>query len=136
MFSLLAAVLFQGATAQTPLAVPPIAIDPSRPYIDIVFDRYGKRTPVFEGEGESGLWLRIRNNSVLPIKVDTLRRHNENAGKLLVDEIVEEPRLPVDSMVGHQPTMGNPLAIGAQTSPVRRRSSRAAAYCLVFLYAM
>ena len=109
MFSLLGVFLLQGATAQTPLAVPSIAIDPSRPYIDIVFDRCGKRTPVFEGEGESGLWLKIRNNSILPIKVDALRRHNENPGKLFVDEIVEEPSLPVDSIVGHQPTIGKPI---------------------------
>jgi hypothetical protein len=86
-----------------------IAIDPSRPYIDVVFDRYGKRTPVFEGEGDLGIWLKIRNNSVIPIKVYTLRRQNGNPGGLLVDEVVEEGGAPVDRVVGPQPKIKKPI---------------------------
>jgi hypothetical protein len=97
----------QGA-AQKPVAVCPIVIDPSRPYIDVVFDRFGKRSPVFEGESDLGLWLTLRNNSTVPIKVYTLRRHNDNPGGLLVHEVVEEPTSPVVSVSGPQPKIRRP----------------------------
>jgi hypothetical protein len=106
---LLGALLLQQVAAQKPAVVYPIAIDPSRPYIDIVFDRYGKRSPVFQGESDVGLWLTLRNNSIVSIKVYTLRRHNENPGELLVHEVIEEHGSPVDTVVGPQPKIGKPL---------------------------
>ena len=106
---LLGVLLVHQAAAQKPVAVCPIAIDPSRPYIDVVFDRYGKRSPVFEGEGDLGLWLTLRNNSTVPIKVYTLRRQNDNPGGLLVHEVVEEPGSPVASVSGPQPKIRKPV---------------------------
>src|SRR5438270_6351864 len=83
LFGFLGVLLIRQVVGQKPVAVCPIVIDPSHPYIDLVFDRYGKRSPVFQEEGELGLWLTLRNNSTVPIKVYNLRRHNDNPGGLL-----------------------------------------------------
>jgi|HubBroStandDraft_1064217.scaffolds.fasta_scaffold146259_2 hypothetical protein len=112
--SLQGLLLFQAGKAQTACACASVAIDPSRPYIDIVFDRYGKRSPAFEGESEVGLWLRIRNNSCVPIEVDSRRDsrapegRNDNPARLLVHDIVEGARFPGDTVVQPRPVIKKP----------------------------
>ena len=64
-------------------AEPSISLDPARPYVEIVFERYGKRIPVFDGESDLGVWLRLRNNCILPVTVHVLRHENRNPGFLV-----------------------------------------------------
>ncbi len=52
--------------SQTP---PRLAIDATRPIVYVEFDHAGPREPVEEGEPNRGLWLRLVNNSVVPINV-------------------------------------------------------------------
>lgn len=103
----------QGIMSQNATAVRSIAIDPSRPYIDIVYESSGKRVPVFEGEGDAGIWLRLRNNSVVPIKVHTLHRPNANPGSLLVHEVANERGSPVMNLAGARPAIAKPLGYSA-----------------------
>ena len=46
-----------------------LVLDVARPIVYIEFDHAGPRTPVQEGEPSKGLWLRLVNNSTLPIVV-------------------------------------------------------------------
>jgi hypothetical protein len=62
-------------------------IDSKRPYIDIVFDKIGERHPVFPGESNQGLWLRLRNNCIYTVNVQILTDPNKNQGKLVVHEV-------------------------------------------------
>lgn len=39
----------------------------SKPGVFITFERFGKRTPVSEGESDNGVWLRLHNNMRYPI---------------------------------------------------------------------
>jgi hypothetical protein len=39
----------------------------AKPGVFITFERFGKRTPVTEGEGTDGIWLRLHNNMRYPI---------------------------------------------------------------------
>ena len=55
--------------AQTRL--PSLAINPERPYVYLEFTRVGARQPLTEGEGNLGIWIRLHNNSIYPIGVDT-----------------------------------------------------------------
>jgi len=68
-----------------------IALDQSRPYVEIAFDHYAERLPVFAGESRVGIWLRLRNNCIVPIKVDIRSGENRNLGLLLTHDVVEEP---------------------------------------------
>jgi hypothetical protein len=71
-----------------------ISIDRNRPYIDIVLARTGERTPIFDGEITDGMWLRLRNNCILPIKVNVLRRKSKDSdGFLVVHQVVEYGRV-------------------------------------------
>lgn len=93
-----------------------IAIDHSRPFIDIVFERFGRRAPVFSGETERGVWLRLRNNCIVPIKVNVLRRKNENEGALVVHEVVEETRILNEPVISRKDPFRSHLATRARTS--------------------
>src|SRR5690349_20465469 len=65
-----------------------IALDQSRPFVEIVFAHYGPRVPVIEGEASVGVWLKLRNNCILPIKVYVLSDENRNAGLLVTHDVV------------------------------------------------
>jgi hypothetical protein len=65
----LAIVSGRGAHAQ---AAPKLALDAAKPFVYIEFDHTGSRQPLEHDEPSRGLWLRLVNNSVLPI---TLRVH-------------------------------------------------------------
>lgn len=106
--------LHQGIMSQSATTVRSMAVDPSRPYIDIVYESSGKRVPVFEGESDAGIWLRLRNNLVVPIKVHTLHRANGNPGSLLVHEVANEQGSPVMNLLGVRPAITKPLGYSAQ----------------------
>lgn len=55
-------------TAQ-PQAAPKLALDTTKPFVYIEFDHTGPREPLRPDELARGLWLRLVNNSVLPIIV-------------------------------------------------------------------
>jgi hypothetical protein len=63
------------------------AIDPKRPYIDIVFNKIEERQPVFSSESKQGLWLSLRNNCTYTIKVHILNASNKNPGMLLIHDV-------------------------------------------------
>src|SRR5208283_893928 len=46
-----------------------LALDSTKPFVYIAFDHAGSRQPVEQGEPDQGLWLRLVNNSALPIEV-------------------------------------------------------------------
>ncbi|MGO9228619.1 MAG: hypothetical protein ACLQKA_05320 [Bryobacteraceae bacterium] len=46
-----------------------LALDSAKPFVYIAFDHAGPRQPVEQGEPDQGLWLRLVNNSALPIEV-------------------------------------------------------------------
>ena len=81
-------------SGQQPTPSPQIALDGERPYVEIIFTRLGLRNPVTEGEVNLGLWLTLKNNCVLPIKVYVLPGTKGNEGLLLAAETVGE-EIPV-----------------------------------------
>jgi hypothetical protein len=85
----LAAVIYGGVAYSQTANSASISLDPSRPYVQIVFDHFGKRTPVFEDEPSVGVWLRLYNNCVLPIKVNVISGENRNSGLLVAHEVIE-----------------------------------------------
>lgn len=69
---------------------PSISLDDSRPYVEILFERSGPRLPVFDGEEKRGLWLKLRNNCILPINVQVLPGSGGNPGLLMVHDVIGE----------------------------------------------
>src|SRR5580658_7716336 len=67
----LALVLLIAITVFAQKATLPFVIDGTKPYVYLKFDHTGPRKPVFEGEVREGLWLRLVNNSRIPIRVGT-----------------------------------------------------------------
>jgi hypothetical protein len=73
-------------------SVQDFVIDQSKPYVYLKFDHIGPRKPVQEGEGDTGIWLRVVNNCRIPIVFVSL------PGIGLVDEVVDtEPIFPFAS---------------------------------------
>ncbi len=69
-------------------------LNPAKPYAYIVFDHAGKRPPLGPGESKYGYWLRLVNNSRLPIEVTVFATNypKPGAGDVLFDEVVPIPR--------------------------------------------
>jgi hypothetical protein len=80
---LLAAVSPQTIKSQ---ATARVALDATRPIVYIQFDHAGPRQPAEEGEPANGLWLRLVNNSVIPIEVKT--DGTDPDGNMVVPDIV------------------------------------------------
>jgi hypothetical protein len=85
----LAAVTYTGLALSQAVTPATISLDSSRPYVQIVFDHFGKRIPVFDGEPSVGIWLRLYNNCILPIRVNVISGENRNAGLLVAHEVIE-----------------------------------------------
>lgn len=66
---------------------PKLALDSTKPFAYIEFDHTGQREPEAPDEPSRGLWLRLVNNSVLPILV---RVHNSQtvADRTIVEDVV------------------------------------------------
>jgi hypothetical protein len=64
-------------------------IDPSKPYVYLKFDHIGKRAPMYAGEGQQGLWLRLVNNCRIPVEVATYQDIAGNPGVPVPDEIIK-----------------------------------------------
>ena len=64
-------------------------IDPNcKPYVYLEVDHVGPRTPKGKGEPEVGIWLRLRNNSRLPIIVSTFGGPPGSPDCGVMDEVV------------------------------------------------
>src|ERR1700728_4517319 len=64
-------------------------IDSSLPYVYLKFDHVGAREPVFPGEDRRGLWLRLVNNSRIPIEVGIFNPETNDPGIGVFDEVVK-----------------------------------------------
>jgi hypothetical protein len=66
-------------------------LNPAKPYAYIVFDHAGQRPPLCPGESSYGYWLRLVNNSTLPIEVTVFATNypKPGAGDVLLDEVVK-----------------------------------------------
>jgi hypothetical protein len=102
-----------GANLHGQQLVPDFVLNPSKPYLYIQFDHVGPRTPIQEGEGNVGLWLRIVNNCREPILVPTFGLTTGDPGVGVLDEIV--PNVVTTSVVPG----GVPLA-GGSAKPEKR----------------
>jgi hypothetical protein len=100
-----------------------LAIDPSKPYVEIVLDHAGKRRPLSEFEAPTGLWLRLKNNSRIPIRVTTFEPGTTDPGIGIADEVLaSEPsramnqqqssRLRIAAGKGYSFDVGSPAVIG------------------------
>jgi hypothetical protein len=77
----------QSASSQS--QVNALAIDPEKPFVFVSFDRVG-RPPLAPGNGHSDLlWLRIRNNSRVPIEVNAVEPEADTGGVEVMHEIVK-----------------------------------------------
>jgi hypothetical protein len=90
---------------------PKLVLNESRPIVYIELDHIGPRPPVEDGEPDRGLWLRLVNNSVVPIEVNPMDTGPDPALRLLPDEIVGistrieksyvlEPKMPMGYATG------------------------------------
>jgi hypothetical protein len=71
-------------------------LDQSKPYVYLQFDHIGPRKPMRDGEGETGLWLKVVNNCRIPISFLGSDASPGEPGVVLMDEVVpEEPYLRV-----------------------------------------
>jgi hypothetical protein len=93
LFLLLAA----NASAQN-TSVQSFVLDQSKPFVYLKFDHIGPRKPLRNGEGNTGLWLRVVNNCRIPIVFESFSMPSGEPGVGLMDEVVEtEPILQVYS---------------------------------------
>lgn len=65
-------------------------IDPLKPYVYLEFDHIGPRKPLQDGEGNTGLWLRVVNNCRIPIVFLGSDPSRGEPGVSLMDEVVED----------------------------------------------
>jgi hypothetical protein len=63
-------------------------IDASMPFVQIIFDHAGNRRPLSEFEPPFGLWLRLKNNSRIPIRVVTFQPGTSDPGVGVADEVM------------------------------------------------
>ena len=93
-------------------ATPKLVLDEAKPIVYIELDHIGPRPPVEGDEPDRGLWLRLVNNSVVPIEVQPMGTGTDPELTLLPDEIVgrwtrieqsdaPEPKRPMGYSTGH-----------------------------------
>jgi hypothetical protein len=63
-------------------------LDNSNPYVYMKLDHVGPREPVIDGEPRTGAWIRIVNNSRVPILVPTAGTQNKEGAIEVLDEVV------------------------------------------------
>jgi hypothetical protein len=67
---------------------PKLVLDNAKPIVYIELDHIGPRPPVEGDEPDRGLWLRLVNNSVVPVEVQTMGTSTDPELTLVPDEIV------------------------------------------------
>jgi hypothetical protein len=63
-------------------------LDNSNPYVYLKLERVGPREPLVDGEPRTGAWIRIVNNSRVPILVPTAGTPNKEGAIEVLDEVV------------------------------------------------
>ncbi len=97
-----------GAGTKVASSVESFLIDPSKPYVYLEVDHLGPRKPLRDGEPDTGVWLRLRNNCTLPVVIIASGVPAESADEALwvEDEVVpNRPSTGTESMgsgVGYQ----------------------------------
>jgi hypothetical protein len=90
---------------------PTLVLNEAKAIVYIELDHLGPRPPVQGDEPDRGLWLRLVNNSVVPIEVQTMGTSTDPELTLVPDEIVgrqrriekseaPEPKMPMGYAVG------------------------------------
>jgi hypothetical protein len=98
-----------GAGTKVASSVESFLIDPSKPYVYLEVDHHGPRKPLRDGEPDTGIWLRLKNNCTLPVVVIASGVPAESPGEALwvEDEVVpNRPSTGTESMgsgIGYQP---------------------------------
>lgn len=98
-----------GAGTKVASSVEGFLIDPSKPYVYLEVDHFGPRKPLRDGEPDTGIWLRLKNNCTLPVLVIASGVPAESAGVAVwvEDEVVpNRPSTGTESMgsgIGYQP---------------------------------
>jgi len=117
---LVLATMFTATSLSVALAqVPPkLALNAEKPIVYIEFDHAGLRTPMQEGESAQGLWLRLVNNSTIPIVVQANGTSTDPNMTILPDRIIAvRGRIPKSGAVkqvmpsGYASDTGTPLTI-------------------------
>lgn len=100
--ALLFFILATNAIAQN-MSVRDFVIDHSKPYVYLKFDHIGPRKPIQNGEGNTGLWLRVINNCRIPIVFASFNMPAGDPGVGLMDEVVEtEPMMQIFATPGER----------------------------------
>jgi hypothetical protein len=73
--------------------VPKLALDAAKPFVYIEFDHTGPRQPLEPDEPSRGFWLRLVNNSVLPIILRVHGSFTDPDTPVLQDIITPQTRL-------------------------------------------
>jgi hypothetical protein len=63
-------------------------LNDSNPYVYMKLDHVGPREPLINGEPRTGAWIRIVNNSRVPILVPTAGTPNKEGAIEILDEVV------------------------------------------------
>lgn len=114
LFSILAVLHLPAAAQQEGDS---FSLNESNPYVFMVFDHFGRRTPFIHGEPDTGVWLRIVNNCRVPILVPTVGPNSK--GEIVVlDEVIQSGLDAVEITPGETP------ASSPRTSSAKRTSSR------------
>jgi hypothetical protein len=106
---LLTLVLAEGAVLHKPID---FVIDQSKPYVYVKFDHAGRRSPLSQQEPSTGLWLRLVNNSRVPITLAIFDAGKDNRGVGVYDEIVAVPPSGVGYVDASGVSHGFPVASG------------------------
>lgn len=73
-------------------------VDPTKPYVYLTVDHVGPREPRREGESSTGIWLRLHNNCIVPIALDTLSPLSPSGELQPFDHVVADGPPPFGGM--------------------------------------
>jgi hypothetical protein len=97
-----------------------LSLDATKPFVYIEFDHAGSRQPIETGEPTRGFWLRLVNNSVIPIEVEAIDTDTNPKIMLLPDIVAPRTiRIPKSGAatekmpVGYASGLGSPLMIAS-----------------------
>ena len=96
---------------------PKLSLDPTRPIVYVEFEGSGSRERIDEVEPDKGFWLRLVNNSILSIDVETMSTATKRSLVLLPDEIVPlHRRIPKSGPHRGRMPRGYSSGLGAATT--------------------